>query len=130
MQLDATDHMPAPVTGRVLVVNSNSSEREAAISALQRAGLDAVGADGASGVEGSFDLVVVAPAEYERLGELVRSVRAMQVEAMREGTDGSLAGTGGLRLFPRTREVSHQGRAVSLSPKEAEVLRVLLERLN
>ncbi len=88
MQLDATDHMSAPVTGRVLVVNSNSSEREAAISALQRAGLEAVGVDGARGVDGSFDLVVVAPAEHERLGELVRSVREMQVEAMREGATG------------------------------------------
>ena len=130
MQLDATDHMSAPVTGRVLVVNSNSSEREAAISALQRAGLEAVGVDGARGVDGSFDLVVVAPAEHERLGELVRSVREMQVEAMREGADGSLAGPGGLRLLPRSREVTYQGRTVSLSPKEAEVLRVLLERMN
>lgn len=100
------------------------------IISLQQAGLEAVGADGALGVEGSFDLVVVAPAEYGRLGELVRSVRAMQVEATRDGADGSLAGPGGLRLFPRTREVTCQGRTVLLSPKEAEVLWVLLERLN
>ena len=71
-----------------------------------------------------------APAEYERLGELVRSVRAMQVEATRDGADGSLAGPGGVRLFSRMREVTCQGRTVSLSPKEAEVLWVLLERLN
>lgn len=116
---------------RVLVVHDDPAERQAVVSALERDGIDAVGASASLGeVDGSFDLVVVSPVGSADLVALVQNLRAMRALASRDVSDGSLEGPGGLRLLPKSRDVSLNGRSVALSPKECAVLQVLLERRN
>lgn len=114
---------------RVLVVNENSAELNETVRALQAGGIDAVGVDCPNGaIDGRFDVVVVNAASVESLPSLVRTVRERQLVSTRQALDGCLIGPGGLQLWPRVREASLNGKTVSLSPKESDVLRVLLER--
>lgn len=134
MQLRTPDPRSSARPGRsdrVLVVNENSVERDEAVRVLQAGGIDAVGVDCPNGaIAGRFDVVVVTTVPGEDLLELVRSVRDRQLASSRQSPDGSLMGPGGLQLWPRAREARLNGKSVSLSPKESDVLRVLLERQN
>lgn len=121
-----------PRTGdRVLVVNENSVERDEAVKVLQAGGIDAVGVDRPNGaIDGGFDVVVVTPTPGAALLELVRSVCDKRLASSRPAPDGCLMGPRGLQLWPRAREASLDGKSVSLSPRESDVLQVLLERHN
>jgi DNA-binding response OmpR family regulator len=129
--VEPTTSAPKSAADRVLVINENSVERDEAVQALQADGIDAVGAACASGdIDGRFDVVVVSASPAETLVDLVRNVRERQLARSVAAPEGRLFGPGGLQLWPRAREASRGGKRVSLSPKESDVLRVLLEHQN
>ncbi len=133
MQLRTPEPRPSrPRPGdRVLVINEDMAERDQAVKALQADGIDAVGAACAdSSIDGRFDVVVVSATQTDALVGLVRTVREHQLASARLAPDGCLLGPGGLQLWPRAREASRNRKSVSLSPKESDVLRVLLKRQN
>ena len=115
----------------MLVINEDPAERDEAVRALQADGVDAVGAACVTGsVDGRFDVVVVSATQTDSLVGLIRTVREQQLASAWPEPDGCLFGPGGLQLWPRAREASRNHKSVSLSPKESDVLRVLLERQN
>ena len=134
MQLRTPESRPssrARPNDRVLVINEDSAKRDQAVKALRADGVDAVGAACAdASIDGRFDVVVVSSTQTDALVGLIRTVREQQLASAWPVPDGCLFGPGGLQLWPRAREASRDGKSVSLSPKESDVLRVLLERQN
>ncbi len=80
-------------------------------------------ADRLTGLEGGADDYVVKPFHFEELVARIRAV--LRRRATRTATTLRFAD---LELNPATRKVTRAGRPVSLTPREFDLLRVLLEQ--
>ena len=124
---EAAEKPPGQQTLRVLVVDEDPLTREATTRRLARAGYQVVGAGSApDSAEAPVDLVVVSSCADGRQSDVAQIVQAALDRS--PAGDEVLAGPLRLILLSRSRRAFVYERAVFLTPKGFDVLRVLLER--